>query len=264
MRTLFVRASPSSDASVRRAHCTAARRDALRPARTGTTRVVSAPAGVAQAHRDLGFGGGQHAGDDEPAGRRALRLDDEIARAERARRRRPSAAAPEQRVGRALARRGREVDAAAAARVGERLQRRRIAARGAADREHRHREGEPPRRAVVREAVAEPERFVRRRRRGAPRRGCWRRRRRSSRARAAGRPSRRREPRSGSARRRRRRRERGDLRVAHGGEVGVEQRELAVDAGGVRPSPTRPRRSGRAAAAAAARCAAATGSSSVK
>ena len=62
---------------------------------------------------------------------------------------------------RLLVRQRLQVDAAAAARFGERAQRRRIAAGGAGDREHRHRERQPPRRAVVRQAVAEPERLGR-------------------------------------------------------------------------------------------------------
>ena len=58
---------------------------------------------------------------------------------------------------------------------------------GAADREHRHRNGEPPGRAVVGQAVAEPERLGRDAVVAHRARGCWRRRRPSSQARGAGR-----------------------------------------------------------------------------
>ena len=183
--------------------------------------------GVADADRQLGTRFRQDAGDDESSRRRALRLHHDLLRAERADGG-DLAAVTQQRIGRRLTGLGDQVDGASVAGVGERPQRGRVAAGGAVDREHRHREREPPWRAIGRQAVAEPERLGRdavvahcaqvagavvdRALEGAPE--C-------APVAAANLEGKRRRRGVGDA-------DQVDAGVAHRGEVGVEQRQLAI------------------------------------
>ncbi len=89
-----------------------------------------------------------------------MQIDDHVLRAERGNLDQLRAA-PEQRVGRLRLRQHRQIDAAPAARLGDSMQRPRVAARRAVHHVGRNRKRAPPRRAVVRQAVAEPNRFLR-------------------------------------------------------------------------------------------------------
>ena len=198
---------------------------------------------------------GHDAGEHQPAGGRVARLGRRCP-GRRARSPRPAAVPRESSSAVACSCVSAvQVDAAPAARLGERAQRGRVAAGGAGDREHRHRERQPPGRAVVRQAVAEPQRLgrdavvahraevaravVHRRLQGAAQRRPVA----AADAEALGR-----EGDVGDA-------HQGHLAVAGAPEVGVEQGQLAIELAARRPSPKRPRRSARCAAAAAARCA---------
>ena len=120
MRALLRRVSPSSDASVRRAHCKAAIRDTLCPASMRTFRVVTAPSlPRSRSVRSAPFAVSIPAMNQSTAVRMP-RLDDDFLRAER-RNIDQLRAAAEQRIGGLCLRQRRQVDAAPAARLGDGL-----------------------------------------------------------------------------------------------------------------------------------------------